>query len=40
MIEAYHRLSKLNEYSAIDFTGDSTAATRCRNSLIPKKGHT
>ena len=26
MIEAYHRLSKLNEYSAIDFTGDSTAA--------------
>jgi len=26
MIDAYHRLSKLNEYSAIDFTGDSTAA--------------
>jgi fructose-1,6-bisphosphatase II len=26
MIEAYHRLSKLNEYSAIDFTGDSTSA--------------
>jgi fructose-1,6-bisphosphatase II len=26
MVEAYHRLSKLNEYSAIDFTGDSTAA--------------
>jgi fructose-1,6-bisphosphatase II len=26
MIEAYHRLSKLNEYSAIDFTGDSSAA--------------
>jgi fructose-1,6-bisphosphatase II len=25
MIEAYHRLSKLNEYSAIDFTGDSSA---------------
>ena len=25
-IEAYHRLSKLNEYSAVDFTGDSTAA--------------
>lgn len=25
MIEAYHRLSKLNEYSAIDFTGDSKA---------------
>jgi fructose-1,6-bisphosphatase II len=25
MIEAYHRLSKLNEYSAIDFTGDSDA---------------
>jgi fructose-1,6-bisphosphatase II len=25
-IDAYHRLSKLNEYSAIDFTGDSTAA--------------
>jgi fructose-1,6-bisphosphatase II len=25
MIEAYHRLSKLNEYSAIDFTGDSNA---------------
>jgi fructose-1,6-bisphosphatase II len=25
MIEAYHRLSKLAEYSAIDFTGDSTA---------------
>ncbi|MET0756458.1 MAG: hypothetical protein ABWY39_00265, partial [Mycobacterium sp.] len=21
-----HRLSKLNEYSAVDFTGDSTAA--------------
>jgi fructose-1,6-bisphosphatase II len=26
MIEAYHRLSKLNEYSAVDFTGDLTAA--------------
>lgn len=26
MIEAYHRLSKLNEYSAIDFTGDTNAA--------------
>jgi len=26
MIEAYHRLSKLNEYSAVDFTGDKTAA--------------
>jgi fructose-1,6-bisphosphatase II len=25
MIEAYHRLSKLNEYSAIDFIGDSSA---------------
>nr|CRL76463.1 fructose 1,6-bisphosphatase II [Mycolicibacterium malmesburyense] len=25
MIEAYHRLSKLSEYSAIDFTGDSNA---------------
>ncbi|AMO63027.1 fructose-1,6-bisphosphatase, class II [Mycolicibacterium phlei] len=25
MIEAYHRLSKLNEYSAIDFTGDKNA---------------
>ena len=25
MIEAYHRLSKLNEYSAVDFTGDITA---------------
>jgi fructose-1,6-bisphosphatase II len=25
MIEAYHRLSKLSEYSAIDFTGDSDA---------------
>jgi fructose-1,6-bisphosphatase II len=25
MIEAYHRLSKLNEYSSIDFTGDSSA---------------
>jgi fructose-1,6-bisphosphatase II len=25
MVEAYHRLSKLNEYSAIDFTGDSSA---------------
>ncbi|CNO75808.1 fructose 1%2C6-bisphosphatase GlpX [Mycobacterium tuberculosis] len=25
MIEAYHRLSKLNEYSAIDFTGDRKA---------------
>lgn len=25
MIEAYHRLSKLNEYSGIDFTGDSKA---------------
>jgi fructose-1,6-bisphosphatase II len=25
MIEAYHRLSKLAEYSAIDFTGDSNA---------------
>jgi fructose-1,6-bisphosphatase II len=26
MVEAYHRLSKLNEYSAIDFTGDTNAA--------------
>ncbi|MUL78029.1 MULTISPECIES: class II fructose-bisphosphatase [Mycobacteriaceae] len=26
MIEAYHRLSKLNEYSAVDFTGDLSAA--------------
>ena len=26
MIEAYHRLSKLNEYSAVDFTGDKSAA--------------
>ncbi|MCV7065155.1 class II fructose-bisphosphatase [Mycolicibacterium houstonense] len=26
MIEAYHRLAKLNEYSAIDFTGDKSAA--------------
>ena len=26
MIEAYHRLTKLNEYSAIDFTGDKSAA--------------
>ena len=26
MVEAYHRLAKLNEYSAIDFTGDSNAA--------------
>ncbi|MEE6167113.1 MULTISPECIES: class II fructose-bisphosphatase [unclassified Mycolicibacterium] len=25
MIEAYHRLSKLNEYSAIDFIGDAAA---------------
>ncbi|MCV7282328.1 class II fructose-bisphosphatase [Mycolicibacterium flavescens] len=25
MIEAYHRLSKLNEYSAINFTGDKNA---------------
>ncbi|MGV0836081.1 class II fructose-bisphosphatase [Mycolicibacterium thermoresistibile] len=25
MIEAYHRLAKLNEYSAIDFTGDANA---------------
>ncbi|MCV7220178.1 class II fructose-bisphosphatase [Mycolicibacterium elephantis] len=25
MVEAYHRLSKLNEYSAINFTGDATA---------------
>jgi fructose-1,6-bisphosphatase II len=25
MIEAYHRLSKLNEYSAVDFTGDLSA---------------
>jgi fructose-1,6-bisphosphatase II len=25
MIEAYHRLSKLAEYSSIDFTGDSSA---------------
>ncbi|MGV0642299.1 class II fructose-bisphosphatase [Mycolicibacterium sp. XJ879] len=25
MVEAYHRLSKLNEYSAINFTGDSSA---------------
>lgn len=25
MIEAYHRLSKLNEYSSVDFTGDSSA---------------
>lgn len=26
MIEAYHRLSKLNEYSAVNFTGDTSAA--------------
>jgi fructose-1,6-bisphosphatase II len=26
MIDAYHRLSKLNEYSAVDFTGDTSAA--------------
>jgi fructose-1,6-bisphosphatase II len=26
MIESYHRLSKLNEYSAVDFTGDISAA--------------
>ncbi|TPG35914.1 class II fructose-bisphosphatase [Mycolicibacterium hodleri] len=26
MIDAYHRLSKLNEYSAVDFLGDTTAA--------------
>ncbi len=26
MIDAYHRLSKLNEYSAVDFTGDLSAA--------------
>ena len=26
MVEAYHRLSKLNEYSAVDFTGDAHAA--------------
>ena len=26
MVEAYHRLSKLNEYSAVDFTGDTSAA--------------
>ena len=25
-IESYHRLSKLNEYSAVDFTGDTSAA--------------
>ena len=31
MIEAYHRLSKLNEYSAIDFIGDSNAIQPCRN---------
>jgi fructose-1,6-bisphosphatase II len=26
MVDAYHRLSKLNEYSAVDFTGDNNAA--------------
>jgi fructose-1,6-bisphosphatase II len=26
MIEAYHRLAKLNEYSSVDFTGDKSAA--------------
>src|SRR3984957_11986713 len=26
MVEGFHRLAKLNEYSAIDFTGDSSAA--------------
>ena len=26
MVEAYHRLSKLSEYSAVDFTGDDSAA--------------
>jgi fructose-1,6-bisphosphatase II len=26
MVDAYHRLSKLNEYSAVDFTGDADAA--------------
>ena len=31
MIEAYHRLSKLNEYSAIDFTGDRTPSNPCHN---------
>jgi fructose-1,6-bisphosphatase II len=24
-IESYHRLSKLNEYAAVDFTGDASA---------------
>jgi fructose-1,6-bisphosphatase II len=24
-IESYHRLAKLNEYAAVDFTGDTTA---------------
>lgn len=26
MIDAYHRLAKLSEYSAVNFTGDSSAA--------------
>lgn len=33
MIEAYHRLSKLNEYSAVDFTGDAHAAYPCPDDV-------
>ena len=38
MIDAYHRLSKLNEYSAVDFTGDMTAALpSCRRPIPPRE---
>ena len=39
MIEAYHRLSKLNEYSAIDFIGDSSAKYPLPNNLISRGIH-
>ncbi len=37
MIEAYHRLSKLNEYSAIDFTGAAAPCTHCPNTPTTHK---
>ncbi len=40
MIEAYHRLSKLNEYSAIDFTGDSNAVLPAAVTNHQRRGNT
>ena len=39
MIEAYHRLSKLNEYSAVDFTGDCYRRTPAAITPPTKREH-